>query len=545
MSKLIDTLFSGAFFHTMLAEGEVYNYLGVKDGLITYISDTRPHKRAYNREVRLDGLHVYPSLTDAHLHLMYSIAIAAMGFHICEISSGAVVPDSIEGVGKRLSAYCKGRGDNDIIIANSYITQGIREKRMPTRQELDEWTGSRRAIVYTVDGHSSAMSTAMLNALDIESEGHDGRLTGTEHDFRQGRITEIMTESIGLRDIARGIASFVNQCASFGITRVCAFDGNGDSKNDTLMDLLAFIAPRLDIDVFLYPQYMDLERARPFWKKMRRPRIGGCGQWQMDGAVGSHSAAFYSPYADTGKTAACYYTQNFVNDSVQSADAEGCQIASHAIGDAAIDRILEAYDLLGSGKQCQCGKRCHADIPQRIEHFEFPSDEAVNKVIANGNIALAVQPGFAWIDSRYLKTYENYLPPDTIKQQLPLKRLYDAGIALCASSDSPVQNIDPFLQMLGMMEFSIQGQSLSNYEALYCYTMNPARITGNEDYFGTLETGKEASFFTCQTDLINCSHDAFSGVKALHTYIRGKDLRRKKGTLGEFAGMLFRRTKKI
>ena len=529
----IDTLFSGAQFHTLRTEHETFRFLGVTGGTISYLSDERPEKIRCKKEIQLDGLHVYPSLTDAHLHLMYSIAIASLGFHLCEIRGNSVVPDTIDAVGERLRDYCATRGAGDLIVANSYITAAIKEKRMPTRQELDVWVSGRPAIMYSIDGHSSALSTAMLRMLGIDPDGHTGNLRGTEHDFRQGNISEIIAASINIRDIVRGIAAFINQCAASGITRLCAFDGSGDSPNDTLTKILAIIAPRLGVDVFLYPQYMDTHRARPLWKKMSQRRIGGCGQWQMDGSVGSHSAAFYSPYRDTGETAACYYTQAYVDEMVGRAADAGCQVAAHAIGDAAIDQILAAYEKHG-------GNALH-----RIEHGEFPTAEAVEKIITNGNIALAVQPGFAWIDARYLKTYEHYLLPQTILQQVPLKRLYDAGIVLCASSDSPVQNIDPFLQMLGMVDFTIPGQSLDNYQALRCYTVNPARALGLDTQFGTLETGKEASFFACDTDLISAGTKAFSGTNVQCTYIRGKRLTFKKGTLREFCGMMLRRPRKI
>jgi predicted amidohydrolase YtcJ len=533
MSRRIDTLFSGALFHTLRTEDETFRFLGETGGKITWLSDTRPENIHCKKEIQLNGMHVYPSFTDAHLHLMYSIAVSALGFHICEIRKNGVVPDTVEGAGIRLRDYCASRGADDIIVANSYVISAIKEKRMPTRHEIDAWTDGRRAIIYSIDGHSSSMSTAMLRSLDINPEGHEGVLQGVEHDFRLGRITELIIDSVGIRDIVRGIAAFINQCARYGITRVCAFDGNGDARSDTLMKLLQVIAPRMDIDVFLYPQYMDIERARPLWKKTAQPRIGGCGQWQMDGSVGSHSAAFYAPYSDTGKRTECYYTQAHVDETVKKAHEEGCQIASHAIGDAAIDRILAAYEKLGNGTL------------HRIEHCEFPTDEAVEKIIANGNIALAVQPGFVWIDARYLKTYINHLPPEAIMHQVPLKRLYNAGITLCASSDSPVQNLDPFLQMLGMIDFSVPGESLTNYEALRCYTVHPARIMGQETRFGVLELGKEASFFTTETDLIRASLEALPETIVTHTFIRGKELGRKKGTLSELLCLLLRRTRKI
>jgi len=533
MRKRIGTLFSGALFHTLRDKGETFGFLGERDGKISYLSDTRPANGSYVREVAFNGLHIYPSLTDTHLHLLYSIMMAASGYNICEIKDGGVVPDNMAGTGEWLRARCSSRGVNDIIIGSGFIPPAIAEKRMPTRRELDDWTEGRRTVVYSIDGHSSSLSTSMLRALGIDPEGHDGVLRGTEHEFRQGRVMEILAATIGAGDIARGVAAFTNRCAHYGITRVCAMDGNGDVKNDWLTKLTAAIASRMDIDVFLYPQYMDIEKARPFWKKMSRRRIGGCGDWEMDGAVGSHSAAFYSPYADTADIAECYYSQGEVDRALQRADAEGCQIATHAIGDAAIDRILAAHEKLRS-------KTIH-----RIEHFEFPTDAAVQKLIACGNLAVTVQPGFSWIDARYLKSYENYLPQETILRQVPLKRLYDAGVALCGSSDSPVQDIDPFLQMLGMTDFCVPGQSLTNYQAMRCYTLNPARALEQAMNFGTLEINKEASFFAVKTDILAAGHDTLAGVHALHTYIRGKKLGGKKGNIAELCGMILRRAKKI
>ena len=128
---------------------------------------------------------------------------------------------------------------------------------------------------------------------------------------------------------------------------------------------------------------------------------------------------------------------------------------------------------------------------------------------------------------------------------MPLKTIYDAGVALCATSDSPIQSLDPFLQLLGMVDFSVPGESLSNFEALRCYTINPARVVGQDDSFGTLELGKEASFFTTESDLTSVGANAISGVQVISTYIRGKKLGQKKGSISEFLRLMLRCPRKI
>lgn len=531
---MMDTLYINGVFHTLRDEMEQYSVLGVEDGRICYLSDTiPPDPPPQNRIVDLGGLHAYPAMTDAHLHLLSSIVLAASSFFICEIKDNKVVPENLLGIEQRVRDYCAHKKPDDLVVANGYVTSAIAEHRLPTRQELDDWAGGRRVVVYNIDGHSSSLSTAMLEAVGIDPEGHDGILQGAEHEFRQGKVTDVIASTVGIKELARGVANFTNQCYSYGITRVCAMDGNGDSKDDKLTKLLAYIAGHMDLDVRLYPQYMDVEKARPFFKKMCRPRIGGCGDWEMDGAVGSHSAAFYEPYKDTGQIAECYYTPQQVQAAVDAAEQAGCQTAVHAIGNAAIDRILDALD------------RTKSKTMHRIEHFEFPTGAAVDRLIQNGNIAISVQPGFAWIDKRFLHSYRLHLEDGIANRQVPLKKLLDAGVCVCGSTDAPVQSVDPFLQMLGMMDFAVEGQSLSAYEALCTYTKNPARALGEEQDGGTLEVGKYADFFTTQNNLLAATKDNITKTVVRQTYVRGKEARHKTGTTGEFITDMLRKPKKI
>lgn len=84
------------------------------------------------------------------------------------------------------------------------------------------------------------------------------------------------------------------------------------------------------------------------------------------------------------------------------------------------------------------------------------------------------------MDKRYLKSYEQFLPKEKVRQQIPLRELTEAGVCICGSSDSPVQSMNPYEQMLGMVEFYLPGQSLTPFQALRTYTAEPARMLGEE-----------------------------------------------------------------
>lgn len=531
------TLYYGGAIHTLRTPEECVPAMGVENGRIVWLG--RPGGEHWDERVDLAGMHVYPALTDSHLHLLYTVILAASSFMICRVEKTGVEPRDLAGVQRRMRQYCRENPRQKIVVANGCIPSALREKRLPTRRELDEWTGGRKCVVYSIDGHSSAMSTPMLEALGIQTQGHSGQFSGEEHEFMQGRVTGLIAASVTPAMLARGIAHFTNQCARYGIVRVCALDGNGDVKNDLTTRLLAFLAARMDLDVRLYPQYMDLERARPYFKKQAAKRMGGCGEWELDGAVGAHSAAFSVPYRDNGVLGHCYYSDEAVRARVREAAREGVQLTCHAIGEEAIDQIVKAW----AGVLPEGPRRENAPM-MRVDHFEFPSRSAV-EAVKRLPLAVTVQPGFSWLDKRYLKSYEQYLPPEKIAQQLPLRELAEAGVCVCGSSDSPVQPIDPFAQMLGMTEFYLPEQSLTPFQALCTYTLNPARMLGEEAEWGTLEVGKRADFMVLKKDFFAAAGPEAGAFCAEYTVKAGRRLGGKKGTAAELLRLCLKRPKKL
>lgn len=523
-------LYYDGVIHSGVTEQETFSAMEVTEGKITGLFDKAPDKK-YRKRISLGGRHVYPCLIDGHMHLLYTIAVMAKGFNVCEITADGVVPDTIAGVEKRIRSYAKKQKKDTVIAANNYILSAVDERRLPTRFELDEWAEGRPVVIYNIDGHSSALSTAMMKKLGMDPAGQDGILSGEAHERNQGKLTDIIGASVSAADLARGIARFQNACAEYGISVVGALEGNGDSPEDKMTALIVALARHFDVGVRFYFQYMDLKKAEKFAGYQKNLRIGGCGDWEMDGSVGSHSAALEEPFLDTGKTAPCYYTQEQVDEAVLAADKRGYQIASHAIGDAAIDRLITALNRTESG-------RLH-----RIEHCEFHSDQAFEE-LKSRRFAVMMQPGYAWIDKKYLHTYTQFLP-ETVLERMRFKSLYDAGICLCGSSDSPVQDMDPYMQMQGMVDFYRKKESVSVYEAFRCYTLNPARALQEDCERGTLETGKAADFFTADRDLFKLSPEQVLDFRPVQTFYGGKPYVHKKGTLPELVKMMLTRPKMV
>lgn len=529
-------LYHGGVFHSMLEENHCFCVMVTRGDKIIYTGDDIPSHITFSEKVDLQGKHVFPTLTDSHLHLLYTIVLSAASFNICEITPEGVKPDNMTDIGKRVSEYCRKNPKQKIITANGFIISAVKEKRLPTRFELDKWSQDRAVIVYSIDGHSSAISTRLMEMLKLPAENSDGIFSGEAHEFMQGKVTSLIASEVTPGVFAKGIANFSNLCARYGIGRVCAMDGNEDIENDILTRLLAFLAARMDIDVRLYPQYMDFSRLSAFRKKQKSPRAGGCGVWELDGSVGSHSAAFYEGYRDNGVKGHCYYEKEKIKAKVKEALAKDIRLSCHAIGEAAIDMITDIYNELR-------GTLPTKGAMMRIDHFEFPSERAM-ELIRTLPLAITVQPGFSRIDKYFLRSYEQFLPQDIIERQLPLKTLSDSGVCICGSSDSPVQSINPYDQMLGMTDFYLENQSLTPYEALRTYTVNPALMLGEENT-GTLKVGNDADFFVCSKDITQCHGADITLCEAEYMVIRGRRYKEKTGKVTELLKLLVTKPKLI
>jgi len=524
---MLDKLFYNGHFYTMEAEGQVFYAMGVQEGKIAGLYQGNELPEAAE-SIDIQGAYVLPGFIDSHLHLLNTINARGIAVNISHVVNGRLEPHdlkSVETLIRQAAAEAQ-----DILVGNHYIIAAMEEARLPNRFELDAWAPGLDVVIYSMDLHSGSYSTSVLKALGIDPTDHDGILKGAEFEFNQGRVADFIAAKQEPRHQARGIAAFVNEAASYGITCVCALDGNDDSPEDLPTKAMVKYAGKLPIEVRLFVQYADPCKAACYQPYMVRKRLGGCGSWEMDGSIGSRSAAFKTHYRnEPDNFGHCYYSYEKCREMVRQGLLAGYQITVHAIGTEAIEEILQVFEeLLPPGGD---GRR------HRIDHFEFPTMDQVKRAAAL-NLVVTVQPGYTWFDSCYQRSYEKFLEPAIIARQVPLAALFDAGIIVCGGSDCPVQEINPFLQIQGMVDFPIPEQSLSMYQAISTYTKNGAYALHEETCRGTLAPGKVADFMVLEKDPFSCPKDFVYQLKPSATYIAGEIFSPMDGTVDELNRLL-------
>lgn len=154
----------------------------------------------------------------------------------------------------------------------------------------------------------------------------------------------------------------------------------------------------------------------------------------------------------------------------------------HAIGDAAVEQALNAYEA------------ALKDYPRKdarhiLIHGDLMNKEAIKKAAELG-ITIAVQPAFLdWPQEP--EAYLESILGERAKQILPLRDMLDAGLLVTSGSDAPCTIPDPIEGIHICCNHPNPEQALTPMEALKTYTIWPARSAFDDNYYGSLTPAKK------------------------------------------------------
>src|SRR5262249_20066351 len=141
-----------------------------------------------------------------------------------------------------------------------------------------------------------------------------------------------------------------------------------------------------------------------------------------DGSLGARTAALREEYTDDpGNRGQLIFSQEELDRRVQAVADAGFQVAIHAIGDAALESVLIAFE------------RCRNLHPlPRVEHASLCPPDLMARMRALGVVA-AVQPQFIVSD---FWTVER-LGPQRAPWAYPFRSMREAGIRLAGRTPRP------------------------------------------------------------------------------------------------------------
>ena len=233
-----------------------------------------------------------------------------------------------------------------------------------------------------------------------------------------------------------------------------------------------------------------------------------------DGALGSRGAALLAPYTDDPSTSGLLLkTSTDIAAAARKAiDAGWWCLAVHAIGDAAVREVLDAYTIVRSWPDGQ-------DLLLRIEHAQHMHASDVSRCAELGVFA-CVQPSHCTSDAAMA---ERRLGHDRLADAYRWRSLLDAGVRVAAGSDAPIESASVLAGLADFVQRPWQQQErLTMAEALEAYGRT-AHASADVDYRrGTIALGFDADVVVLDRDPMTCPADELTQIRVLATFMAGQ-----------------------
>ena len=461
------------FATAMLVEDETIAWLGAEGAAAAHVD-------AADAVVQLDGALVTPAFVDAHVHAT-STGLALEGL---DLTGAATLGEALDRLERHVRTVRGG-----IVLGHGWDETRWPERRPPTRQELDR--ASYGGVVYLtrVDVHSAVASSALLAAVP-EVRGQDGyedsgRLRRDAHHVARAAALDAVTPA--QRQAAQRATR--RRAAELGVGSFHELGGPEISSEEDFRWLLQLAASEPGPDVVGYwGELGGVEKARELGA------LGAAGDLFADGALGSHTAALRTVYADAPHTGAAYLTAAQVRDHVLTCTEAGLQAGFHAIGDGALSTVvaglLHAEERVGAN-------RLRA-ARHRLEHVEMLDAEMV-AVLARLAVFASVQPQFDLLWGGANGMYAERLGAQRALTLNPFAALSGAGVPLAFGSDSPVTPIDPWGTVRAAAWHSVPEQRMSVRAAFAAHTRGGWRAAHRDDA-GVLAPGAPATYAVWRTE---------------------------------------------
>ncbi|MFI8835690.1 amidohydrolase [Streptomyces afghaniensis] len=459
--------------------------------------------------IDLDGALVTPAFTDAHVHT------TATGLALTGLDLSAA--PSLEAALALVRDFAAARPHDRVLLGHGWDTARWPGGRPPTRAELDEATGHRPLYLSRIDVHSAVVTTALLDMVPgVVPE--DGPLTADAHHAVRAAAFAAVTPQ--QRTDAQRAA--LAHASSLGIGTIHECGGPEISSEDDFTGLLRLAAEEPGPRVVGYWAEEDVAKARELGA------AGAAGDLFVDGSFGSHTACVHQPYADADHTGRAYLDTAAVAAHVVACTEAGLQAGFHAIGDAAVDSVVEGVRAAAE----KLGLTRIRAARHRIEHAEMLSPETV-AAFAELGLTASVQPAFDALWGGEDGMYAQRLGAERARTLNPYATLLRAGVPLAFGSDSPVTPLDPWGTVRAAAFHRTPEHRISVRAAFTAHTRGGWRAIGRDDA-GVLAPGAPADYAVWRTGelvvqapddrVARWSTDPRSGTPGLPDLTPGRDL---------------------
>ena len=516
----VDPQFSIA--QAVAIRGERFVLVGTND-------EVRRSAGPATRAIDLGGRTVIPGLMDGHLH-------NAGGGPGVDLSRVRSVDELFAAVAARVRTAAPG----ELIVSNSdWHEAQLHEKRLPHLKELDR-IAPQNPVVLVRGGHEYIINSAAAQRWNITrstpnppggeiGREPDGGLNGELVDTARNLVQLPPPAKLTPEAIERQMR-LLNTVGLTGIRIPGSFQFGGDQLAAYRMFQQLKQEGRLTMRVNYLMRIFDfssVERVKALIASWNvRPdegdewlRIGGMKTLVDGGFEGGHMREPYAePYGRGGKFKGIEVVpRTQYVPVVLELNRLGWRVATHAVGDAAVDQVLDAYEAADR-------ERSIKDQRWTIEHWFIAAPDQFPRARALG-LAISAQ------DHLYLAapSMAKYWGRERAERVTPMRTFLDEGFLVAGGTDSPVIPYNPFWSIYHFItrdtiSDGVYGpqERITREEALRVYTINNARLTFEESLKGSLEPGKLADLVVLSADYLTVPEKAIESLKPVATMVGGR-----------------------
>lgn len=493
-------------------EGVVEALAIFRDKVLSAGSDAeiKPLIGPKTRVIDLKGRLATPGLNDSHLHLV------SLGMTMGWVDSKPEAAPTLETLLEAIAARAARSKPGEWILSRGYDQTKLDVGRHPYREELDRAAPNNPVMLVRTCGHIAICNSEALRlgGIDEKSPTPQGGLIEQEN----GRLTGLLAENARApvqaaipaaseEDIIAGIERGGRYLLSLGITScmdaaVGQKGGFGEiaayhrAKRDGRLPVRTWLTLLGDDGRSIVPQCYEAGLISGTGDDML---MVGAVKLFLDGSAGGRTAWMTEPYLGEDKTTGVWMWEDAeLERMVLDAHKKGYQLACHAIGDAAIEQLITAYEKALAAYP-------DPDRRHRIEHCGFSTPQQHERMVKAGIYPCPQQVFIHDFGDAYVKV----LGPERALPSYPFRTWFDLGLKPATGSDAPVCDPNPFPNFHTMLTRETwkgtvmdAAQCVSIEEALQAYTEFGAFSQKQEKVKGRLAPGFLADVAVFSRDLL-------------------------------------------